>query len=313
MNTRTIIGLVTTLLLACTVDEDPAMPTADASTSGLPISGTATVSSEGGAVDTTAGSMPDPTSTGEPDPSSSETSGSPIGSSSGDTGLEGPLCILLLGDSITQADSRHVGYRYWLWEMLVEDGWDVDFVGSHDDNFGGGTPAYPNPAFDRDHEGHWGWTADQLLAELPTWLKGYTPSLAIIHVGTNDNFLGQPVDGTIEEIAQIIEQLRGNNPEVVVLLAQLIPSSFAEHGELNASLLPLGEELWTPTSPVIVVEPPPGFDTRTDLYDGVHPSDSGEQKMAQNFSPEVAAALRGRRVEPCSGCAGHPRGSYRPR
>lgn len=298
--------LAATLLCACPTDEPPEGSDSAGSTGGPmdPSAGTPSTGADGADPgDSTSGStsssMSSSTSFGDPDASSGTDDPSVGSSSSTGSGVEGPFCILPLGDSITQADSTHVGYRYWLWEMLTQAGWDVDFIGSHDGSYGGGVPPYPDPDFDRDHEGHWGWTADQLLAPLPGWLGGYTPSLVVLHIGTNDDFLGQPLAGTLDEIAQIIEVLRSDNPEVVVILAQVIPSVFATHDPLNASLPSLGEELSTPTSPVIVVAPPPGFDANTDLFDGVHPNESGEQKMAQNFFAAIEAALGDGLVGPC--------------
>jgi hypothetical protein len=79
---------------------------------------------------------------------------------------------------------------------LTAAGHEFDFVGSTNEHFAG-TPVYPNDDFDRDHEGHWGWRVDQILADLPGWLGSYTPDVALVHLGTNDAFQSQPTNGTI--------------------------------------------------------------------------------------------------------------------
>ncbi len=85
------------------------------------------------------------------------------------TPADATVCVLPLGDSITQGPVPELSYRYWLWEDLVAAGYDVDFVGTMDNGYGGGTPDYPDPDFDRDHEGHAGWRADQVRDRLPGW------------------------------------------------------------------------------------------------------------------------------------------------
>src|SRR5688500_13073151 len=84
--------------------------------------------------------------------------------------------IMPLGNSVTQGDPSHFTYRYILWQKLNTAGCSFNYVGSQNTN-SGGTPTYPNMSFDRDHEGHWGWRADELLAGLPGWLAGYTPDI----------------------------------------------------------------------------------------------------------------------------------------
>src|SRR6187399_3097989 len=68
--------------------------------------------------------------------------------------------IMPLGDSITSSFAGHDSYRYWLWHSLQDAGYtNIDFVGSQRGVFGG-TPLHAN--FDQDHEGHTGFTADQI-------------------------------------------------------------------------------------------------------------------------------------------------------
>lgn len=195
-------------------------------------------------------------------------------------------CLLPLGDSITQANGAHLGYRYRLWEKLKQAGIQLNFVGSMHSNYTR-TPNYPDPTFDRDHEGHWGWRADRLLQSLPGWLSGYTPGIALVHVGSNDVFQGQSNETTISEIAGIIDVLRGDNPSVAILLAQLIPPADAAPRQqvidLNRRISELTASKSTTASPVTIVNQFAGFDPAADTYDGVHPNESGERKMADKW------------------------------
>jgi acyl-CoA thioesterase I len=74
--------------------------------------------------------------------------------------------IMPLGDSITESNTGQFSYRYYLWHLLLAKGYHTDFVGSRH-GVGNGPPA--NPDFDMDHEGHAGWRADEILAQIRVW------------------------------------------------------------------------------------------------------------------------------------------------
>ena len=81
--------------------------------------------------------------------------------------------IMPLGDSITQGEHVEQGYRRGLWLKLNAAGFDVDFVGSLDTpHMGPGSGDY-----DQDHEGHWGWTADRILASISGWAAQADPHM----------------------------------------------------------------------------------------------------------------------------------------
>ena len=207
---------------------------------------------------------------------------------------QGPYRILPLGDSITQADSQHLSYRYPLFQHLVDAGYDYDLVGTQSGNHQGDPtwPDYLGQSFDRDHEGHWGWTADEILNDLPSWLGSYTPDIVLMHLGTNDMLDDQGAASTILEIEQIIDVLRQDNPQVVVLVAQLIPT-FPSDPRIDAfnAALPAAVDSWnTAASPVIMVDQNSGFDAQTQTYDGIHPNASGEQQMADVWQQAIEAA-----------------------
>ena len=66
--------------------------------------------------------------------------------------------IMPLGDSITRGiagSTDDTGYRRSLYFALVGAGFPVDFVGNHND----GIP----DDFDKNHEGHGGWTAEEII------------------------------------------------------------------------------------------------------------------------------------------------------
>ncbi|MFC2173399.1 SGNH/GDSL hydrolase family protein [Acidobacteriota bacterium] len=190
--------------------------------------------------------------------------------------------IMPLGDSITQANTDYDSFRRRLWRLLEDEGYDVDFVGSQDFNWGGPPP---HSDFDRDHEGHAGWRADEVLIDLPGWADTYRPHIVLLHLGTNDIMQSQGVGSTIDELGWLIDELRAANPRVIVLLAKLIPHNWASPGvePLNSQIPALAVSKYTSESPVIVVDQYKGFDATLDTYDGIHPDVGGESRMANKW------------------------------
>lgn len=200
-----------------------------------------------------------------------------------------PLRIVVIGDSITQANSSHNGYRYELWKLLKGQGVSFDFVGSHATNFGGNPSRPPLPdgsQFDPDNEGHWGWRADEIRDNIGTWLKGYDADIALIHIGTNDLIQqgNESVEQTAGEIRAIIEKLRTDNPKISILLSNLIPfsGSPAKLQDLNARIKTLASELDRSTSRVFFVDQNTGYAVSNN-YDGIHPGEAGEKQMAEKW------------------------------
>ena len=129
-----------------------------------------------------------------------------------------PIRIMPLGDSITSSIPGQASYRYWLWKLIGEAGYPADFVGSlwgvYDD---GSAPLYPD--FDANHEGHYGYRADQVLANITVWAQAAAPDVVLIHLGHNDLWYAQSIDSTISEISQIIDRLHLENRSQVIAYA----------------------------------------------------------------------------------------------
>jgi lysophospholipase L1-like esterase len=199
--------------------------------------------------------------------------------------------IMPLGDSITSSFGGHDSYRYWLWNSLQDAGYkNIDFVGSQHGVFGG-TPSDPN--FDQDHEGHSGWTADQIAAQVEDWARQARPDVVLLHIGTNDMRASQSVASTINDISTIIDRLRRVNPNVTVLLAKLIPDSenVSSIAALDDAIPNLAAQKNRSSSRVVLVDQSSGFDVSRDTFDGLHPNESGEKKIASKFFAAVKPFL----------------------
>ncbi len=198
--------------------------------------------------------------------------------------------IMPLGDSITQANAYHRSYRYWLWQSLTNAGYAVDFVGSLNQNSDGPPPATD---FDRDHEGHWGWRIDQVLKEIDSWSEKSRPEFVLVHLGHNDLYQGQGVTNAAEEMQTLVTRLRYYNPHVTVLLGENIPCSLIapELQQLAASIRQIAGAMNKADAQVIAVDLRTGFDPTADTYDGVHPNEAGEKKMAAQWFEALKGVL----------------------
>lgn len=224
------------------------------------------------------------------------------------------LSILPLGDSITQGEVHMASYRYPLWKKLVDANVPFDFVGSiqkrqdkYTDQEEVLPPSYRGFVFDSDHEGHFAWAAEEIIqgrvvddgsgrGKLKNWVKKYPVDLVLMHLGTNDAFHRDDVQSTVQELEDIVKILRRKNPNVVILMAKLIPASRKPGDDLavealNAEIPGLVTRLNSESSPVILVDHYTGFDAEKDTYDGVHPNQSGEEKMAETWFQAIMAVI----------------------
>jgi lysophospholipase L1-like esterase len=224
------------------------------------------------------------------------------------SGAAETLRILPLGDSITQGrgGSNPVqSYRYELWKRLIDANVDFDFVGEMQHGFDEqihGDPVYPDyqgNVFDKDHQGHWGWTTKEILegtsqswrrkeGRLPLWLEAYTPDIALILLGTNDGRSASfDLAETRANMSAIIDQLRADNPEIIIFLGLLF-QGYEPLPLINQAYRELAEEKTTETSPIHVVDHSVGWindpsEPNADTIDNDHPSPSGDQKLANNW------------------------------
>lgn len=205
-----------------------------------------------------------------------------------------PVRIVCIGDSITQgrkgggANVPTLSYRYPLWKKLVDLDAKVDFVGSLAGGFEGDPewPDYKGKSFDREHEGHWGWTSRAVREKLPEWIKGYTPDVALILLGANDANpkLNMTVDDTAKEIEQILGILRSKNPKVTVLLGGPF-MEWKPFPDMRSRFETLAKSTSTAASPVVAVDLSKGWVSKPDApgthtVDWVHPNADGDARLA---------------------------------
>ncbi|HEX5204997.1 MAG TPA: cellulose-binding protein, partial [Actinoplanes sp.] len=97
---------------------------------------------------------------------------------------------------------------------------------------------------------------------------------------------------------RLVGQMRASKPAMKILVAQIIPMNASACPEcaarvagLNAAIPAWAASLSTTASPITVVDQWTGFSTATDTYDGVHPNNAGDVKIANRWYPAVSAAI----------------------
>jgi lysophospholipase L1-like esterase len=182
-----------------------------------------------------------------------------------------------LGDSITRGSgsTNLNGYRRPLFRKLEAASHSVDFVGSQ---LNGSTD------FDRNHEGHSGWSADgdstYSIADNVFNFLGHNPAdIVLLHIGTNDIEEGHAFSA---DIARILNEIRRRSTDITVVLALIVnqypysPETTAYNAEVSLMALQRIAE----GHPIILVDMENALVYPDDLGDGVHPNNSGYAKMA---------------------------------
>ena len=198
------------------------------------------------------------------------------------------LAILCIGDSITQADSETVSWRYHLWKKLVDRSFRVDFLGTSESHFQG-TPefeAHKGQEFDPQHEAEWGVMTSAVAERISGRLEGLPQDIdfALIHLGTNDALVGRSPENIIGSLSTIIAALRAHAPEIKIVVAQIAdPGTPRPIPEFNRLLPAAMAALSTAESPVAVADCWQGFNPDEMTWDGLHPNWDGEIFIADRF------------------------------
>ncbi|MDT9684027.1 cellulose binding domain-containing protein [Streptomyces sp. TRM76323] len=205
-----------------------------------------------------------------------------------------PTRVMLLGDSIT---GNNGCWRALLWQHLQSTGYTgVDFVGTQRNPWCEGE-------FDIDNEGHGGFLATGIANnnQLPGWLSATDPDIVLMMLGTNDVWSHLPPSTILGAYTTLLGQMRAQNPDVKLVVAQIPPMDPAGCGDCAQGVVALNNAIpgWadahsTERSPITVVDQWTGFSTATDTTDGVHPNDTtGIRKLESRWYPALTAALDG--------------------
>ena len=191
-----------------------------------------------------------------------------------------PLRVMPLGDSVTlgTGSPTRSSYRAALALRLERGGMEINYVGSQ--SSGSGT--------DIDHEGHGGWTIDEMAYHLDSWLAEARPDVVLLHAGTNNISQGDSPYTTSRKLSGMIDQIRAARPDAYIFVAKIIqsrvPRELARDRVYNRLVPALVARRHDPLIRVVDQSTVGGLD----LHDLHHPNDFGYAKMAWNWYRAMA-------------------------
>ena len=197
--------------------------------------------------------------------------------------------IMPLGDSITRGggSTGEVGYRRPLYLLLQQSGYDVNFVGTQIN----GTFL----DFDRDHEGHGSYRADQIRDLVISWLNTNPADIVLLHIGINDIAYNNEDPLEVDALLDSIDVWEvANSHPVTVIVARIVlrgdgndPQTIAFNDSVETIVnnrIAAGDDL-------IMVDMEHALNYPADLSDGVHPNDNGYAKMANVWFDALTTIL----------------------
>ncbi len=199
-----------------------------------------------------------------------------------------PARIMPVGDSITQGsssgisdESLQIGYRKTLYDLLMNNSYNVDFVGRK-------TQGQGYAGFDGSHEGYPGKPVGYFVNNIDDALNAAsTPAdILLIHLGTNST------PANTNDIENVLDEIDDwetlNSHPVMVILALIIDKTPNDSAIANYNNLVETMVAGRPGDNIILVDMETGagiiYDIIAnggDMYNTKHPAPSGYDKMAQ--------------------------------
>jgi acyl-CoA thioesterase-1 len=187
--------------------------------------------------------------------------------------------IMPLGASSTEGLGSPAtgGYRGPLFERLTAAGIPADFVGSQHQ---GSAPAVQ----DADHEGHSGWTIEDMKPKVRGWIREHRPDIILLHMGTNDLVQGVSGLDATKRLEGLLNEIAAETPATVIVAGVWAPLEqmwqFAEKGKaMAARLKAAGRHVrFADTAQLLG----PG-----DFADNLHANAGGYQKIAAMWEREI--------------------------
>jgi lysophospholipase L1-like esterase len=82
----------------------------------------------------------------------------------------------------------------------------------------------PEGFTDREHEGHVGWTIDQLAVHAGEWVRASRPDVVLLMIGTNDVAVGARLESAPARLAQMVRDIHVAAPAARILLSTIPPT-----------------------------------------------------------------------------------------
>ncbi|MBW9216582.1 hypothetical protein KV102_17205 [Mumia sp. zg.B53] len=198
---------------------------------------------------------------------------------------------MVAGDSITQGRAGDYTYRYWLWRGLRSVGSTIDLVGPRR-TLAYDKTSYLVSGFDQDHAAMEGATTASLLGGVTEEVATHRPDVVVLLIGFNDLRIRTPATAAAN-IRAYVERVRAVDPAVDLVIGQVMTGMNLSTGArdrvretetFNALVAGLVSGLNTPDSRVTVAQTAQGWDPRVHTWDGIHPTPTGQTRLAQRVA-----------------------------
>lgn len=203
-----------------------------------------------------------------------------------------------VGDSMTIGSAGEHTWRYRMWQHLRDTyGRPFALVGPRETLHDKATDTptsyeYADPDFPRAHLAGWGEGWLHMAPLIGDAVRSCRADVLLVSLGLIDLGFYTNAEQTAENARRFVAEARSANPRVRMVILPVIPNVRAEEDPEFATQVTLFNELLAktvadldePRSPLLLASPPESYDINFDTYDGTHPNESGEHKIAEAFA-----------------------------
>ncbi len=183
-----------------------------------------------------------------------------------------------MGDSITDGYNYPGGYRIELFRLLSLSNIELTFLGSEENG--------PKELLQKKHEGHSGWTIEEIDSRIISWLKNIEPVIILLLIGTNNIAQLQSAEIAIKKLNILINNICQLKPESKILIASIPPINdyFINKtvNDYNNKMKLLCANLNQNNRRITFVDINSNLSFK-DLFDGAHPNEQGHKKIAAKW------------------------------
>lgn len=158
--------------------------------------------------------------------------------------------------------------------------------------------AYRDPDFDQDHNARWGRTLADAAGTIKDDVATHQPDVLCVMIGINDLLYPITAEEMELRLRAYVNGARDANPQIRILFAEALPIALADQDEgfalrvyvYNELVRSVAADLTTGRSPVVSFDLAGAeqWDVAADTYDGTHPNDGGELKIAAGFADALS-------------------------
>lgn len=209
-----------------------------------------------------------------------------------------------VGDSQTIGSAGEHTWRYRMWQHLRETyAGPFRIVGPRETLYDKATESpdsyeYADPDFPRAHLAGWGEGWLHMTPLIGEAVRAQRADILLVALGLIDLGFYTNAVQTADNARAFIAEARAANPRVRMVVLPVIPNVRAESDApfatevtaFNELLAKTVADLDEPRSPLLLASPPASYDVHLDTYDGTHPNESGEHRIAEAFAEAMYQA-----------------------